>query len=55
MAPKKKGIHDIKIQAVSINNILNEIIYGYEQLENKLQNFLTFPIGISNAVIAQKI
>lgn len=55
ITPKKERIPDIKIQAVSINKVLNEIIYGYEQLENKLQNLFAFPIGISNTVIVQKV
>lgn len=37
------------------NKVINEIILLYELLENELQRFTTFPVGLSIAVVAKKI
>lgn len=57
LAPKKNGIPNLKMNVATAasNKIINEIIFIYEKLENKLQNFITFPIGLSIAVVVQKI
>lgn len=56
LAPKKEGIPNLKmdIATASTNKFVNEIIFLYEILENKLQDLATFPIGLSIAVVAQK-
>ena len=51
LAPKKKGITQLKMDTASTNKFLNEIMFIYEQLENKFQNFATFPIGLSQAIV----
>lgn len=55
-APKKNGIPNLKmnVETASDNKVINEIIFGYELLENQVQNFLTFPVGLSIAVVVQK-
>lgn len=57
LAPKKNGIPNLKMdtETAYTNKLINEIIFLYELLENKIQNFATFPIGLSIAVVAQKI
>lgn len=57
IAPKKKGIPNLKmdIATASTNKFINETIFIYEQLENKLQNFINFPVGLSIVVVVQKI
>ncbi len=57
LAPKKNGIPNLKMDTAtaSTNKFINEIIFMYEQLENKLQQFTTFPIGLSIVVVVQKI
>lgn len=57
LSPKKNGIPNLKMDTAtaSSNKFINEIIFMYEQLENKLQQFTTFPIGLSIAVVVQKI
>lgn len=54
LAPKVKGVAQMGMDTASTNKLLNEIMFGYELLENKLQNFINFPIGLSIAVVAQK-
>lgn len=55
-ASKKNGVPNLKmdVETASGNKVINEIIYGYEWLENQLQSFLTFPVGLSIAVVVQK-
>lgn len=55
LAKKKNGIDQLKMDTASTNKFLNEIMFMYEQFENKLQNFINFPIGLSIIVVAQKI
>lgn len=55
LAHKEKGVAQLKMDTASTNKILNEILFIYEQLENKLQNVITFPIGLSIAVVIQKV
>lgn len=57
LAPKKNGIPQLKmdIATASTNKFINEIIFAYERLENILQKFITFPVGLSIAVVIQKI
>lgn len=55
LAPKRKGVAQLKMDTASTNKVLNEIMFKYEQLENKLQNLITFPIGLSIAVVLQKV
>lgn len=56
-APKKNGIPKLKmdIATASTNKFINEIIFIYEWLENILQKFISYPIGLSIAVVAQKV
>lgn len=56
-ALKKNGIPQLKmdIATASTNKFINEIIFAYEWMENILQKFITFPIGLSIAVVAQKV
>ena len=56
-APKKNGIPQLKmdIATASTNKFINEIIFAYEWMENILQKFITFPIGLSIAVVVQKV
>lgn len=54
-ALKRKGMAQLKMDTASTNKVLNEIMFKYEQLENKLQNLITFPIGLSIAVVVQKV
>lgn len=51
---REKGISQIKMDTASINKMLNEVMFIYEVLENKMQRFITFPIGLSIAVVVQK-
>ncbi len=57
LASKKNGIPQLKmdIATASTNKFINEIIFTYEWVENILQKFATFPIGLSIAVVAQKV
>lgn len=55
LASKDHGITKLGMDTASTNKILNEIIFMYEQLENKLQNYLTFPVGLSIAVVVQRV
>lgn len=57
LASKKRGIPNLKmdIATASTNKFVNEIIFLYELMENKFQNFATFPIGLSIAVVVQKL
>lgn len=55
LTPKKRNITQLKMDTASTNILLNEIMFIYGQLENKLQNILNFPIGLSIIVIVQKI
>jgi len=55
LAPKRKGIAQMGMDTASTGKVLNELMFMYELLENKLQNIGSFPIGLSIAVIAQKI
>lgn len=56
-ASKKNGVPNLKmdVETASGNKVINEIIYGYEWLENQLQSFITFPIGLSIAVVVQNL
>lgn len=56
LAAKKERIPNLKmdIATASTNKFVNEIIFLYELLENKFQDFATFPIGLSIAVVVQK-
>ena len=55
LAPKRKGVAQLKMDTASTNKVLNEIMFKFEQFENKLQNLITFPIGLSIAVVVQKV
>lgn len=55
LAHKKKGVANLKMDTASTNKVLNEIMFVYEQFENKLQNIITFPVGLSIVVVVQKI
>lgn len=54
IVPKKKGVAQMRMDTAMTNNVLNEIMYVYELLENALQRFATFPIGLSITVVVQK-
>ena len=55
LAPKVEGIAKLKMDSASTNIIFNEIMFIYEQIENKLQNLVIFPVGLSILVVVQKI
>lgn len=55
LARKEKGVTQLKMDTASTNKVINEIMFAYEQLENKLQNLITFPVGLSIAIVVQKI
>lgn len=54
LAPKVKGVAQMGMDTALTVKIINEIMYKYELLENKLQDFTTFPIGLSIAVVVKK-
>lgn len=54
LAPRKRGIVQLGMDTAATNKILNEIMFWYELLENRLQSFATFPIGLSIVVVVQK-
>lgn len=51
----KEGVSDLKMEDASTNNFMNELLYRYESLENFVQKFTTFPVGISIVNIVRKI
>lgn len=57
LAPKKNGIPNLKMEVAtaSANKFINEAIFLYEKFENDLQNFIKFPVGLSIAVVVQKV
>lgn len=57
LASERNGIPQFKIDiaTASTNKFINEIIFAYESMENILQKFITFPVGLSIAVVAQKV
>lgn len=54
LAPKVKGVAQMRMDTAMTNKVLNEVMFVYELLENRLQNFMTFPKGLSIAVVVQK-
>ncbi len=54
-ATKKDGVADLKMDSASTHPILNEILYYYELLENSVQRFATFPVGISIVNVVKKL
>lgn len=52
---KVKGIAQMGLDTASTNFIFNELLFLYELIENKIQIFTTFPIGLSIVVIARKV
>ena len=55
LAPKIDGVTKLKMDSASTNIIFNEIMFVYEQIENKLQNLFNFPVGLSIMIVVQKI
>lgn len=55
VAPKIKGVAQLGMETAATNKILNEIMYFYELMENRLQNFLSFPVGLSVVLVVQKV
>lgn len=57
LAPKKNGIPNLKMEVAtaSSNKFINETIFLYERFENLMQNFIKFPVGLSIAVVVQKV
>lgn len=54
LAPKAKGVVCMGMDTAMTNKFLNEVMYVYELLENRVQDLTTFPTGLSIAVVAQK-
>lgn len=57
LASKKNNTPQLKmdIATASSNKFMNEIIFAYESMENILRKFISFPVGLSIAVVAQKV
>ncbi len=57
LASKKNGIPQLNmdIATASTSSIFNEIIFAYEKVENILQSYIYFPVGLSIVVVAQKV
>ncbi|OGG27194.1 hypothetical protein A2960_03200 [Candidatus Gottesmanbacteria bacterium RIFCSPLOWO2_01_FULL_39_12b] len=53
-SPRKNKVPHLTRETALTNYILDYLILKYEQLENKLQNYLNFPIGISKLIIVEK-
>ena len=54
MTPRNSdGVPELGMEAVQAPWLLNEIMYGYEYLENTWLRFANFPIGISKLVVVK--
>lgn len=48
------GVPDLKMEDASTNSVMNSVMYGYESIENFVQKFATFPVGISIVTVVRK-
>lgn len=58
LARKKNGIPNLKLDVAttgSASKLINEVAFMYEKIENDLQGLIKFPVGLSIAVVAQKV
>lgn len=57
LAHKKNGIPNLKMEVAtgSTSKFINEAAFMYEKFENDLQGLIKFPVGLSIAVVAQKV